>query len=354
MAKKLRPRLTQEEYDILMEYREDKNTFQQKLREGKFTPDDNWSHGWLKTKDASIFIKNPKGSTEIPFSKMREDFIEEMRSYAPNFEKISRTPYNDPHLMVIDIADLHIGKLGSKTETGETYNSKKAFQRAIEGVAGILNKAQGYNIDKILFVIGNDVLHVDNANKSTTKGTGQDVDGMWYDNYKLAKKLYLKIIEALLDIADVHVVHCPSNHDYVTGFMLADSVESFFHNHPNVTFDVSMAHRKYFMYGDSLIGLSHGDGAKMEHLPLIMANEAKHRWADTKHRYIYLHHIHHKEQHKFKSGKDYHGVTVEYLRTPSGTDSWHHRKGFCGVQKAVEGFIHSKQHGQVCRITHIF
>jgi hypothetical protein len=78
-----------------------------------------------------------------------------------------------------------------------------------------------------------------------------------------------------------------------------------------------------------------------------MALEYTREWAETKHRYIYTHHIHH------KSSKDYAGVTVESLRSPSGTDSWHHRNGYLSI-KAVEGFLHHKQHGQVSRITHLF
>mgnify|MGYP003331832918 CR=1 FL=1 len=57
---------------------------------------------------------------------------------------------------------------------------------------------------------------------------------------------------------------------------------------------------------------------------------------------------------KFKSGKDYQGVTVEYLRSPSGTDSWHHRNGYQHAPKAIEAFIHSKNFGQVARLTHLF
>ena len=80
-----------------------------------------------------------------------------------------------------------------------------------------------------------------------------------------------------------------------------------------------------------------------------MANEFAQEWADTKHRYIYTHHVHH------KTSKDFHGITVESLRSPSGTDSWHHRNGYgIGGVKAIEGFIHSKKHGQVARLTHIF
>ena len=208
--------------------------------------------------------------------------------------------------------------MADKSETGDSYNSDIGVKRALEGVNGILSKAKGFPIDKILFIIGNDVLHIDNANKSTTSGTTQDVDGMWYKNYEIARDLYIKIIEMLVTVANVHVVHNPSNHDYISGFMLADSIYCWFRKHKNISFDVSNAHRKYFIYGKNLIGSSHGDGAKMADMPLLMANEAPLQWANTFYRYIYLHHIHHKDVTKFKSGKDYQGVTVEYLRSPSG------------------------------------
>ena len=57
----------------------------------------------------------------------------------------------------------------------------------------------------------------------------------------------------------------------------------------------------------------------------------------------------------FKTSKDYIGVTVESLRSPSGTDSWHHKMGYTSSNnQAIEGFIFSKYNGQVARITHLF
>jgi len=328
------------------------NTFNKKLEENDFLAGAEWSHGWLKTKEASIFIKNKQGI--ISFDEMREKFVSEMSNYSPKYKEYKRKKIKDKHLLVIDIADLHVGKLADPTETGDEYNSDIAIKRALEGVQGILDKASGFPIDKILFIIGNDVLHVDGATNTTTSGTKQDVDGMWYKNYGLARDLYVKIIEMLVTVADVHITHNPSNHDFISGFMLADSIYCWFRNHKNITFDVSNNHRKYFVYGKNLIGSSHGDGAKMADMPLLMANEAPKEWADTYYRYIYLHHIHHKDVTKFKSGKDYQGVTVEYMRSPSGTDSWHHKSGYCHAPKAIEGAIHSKEFGKVASLTHIF
>lgn len=329
------------------------NQFTEALEGANFSNPNDWAYGWLKVKDGpSILIKNKQDV--MSFDDMREEFISEMRAFSPQFPSIERTLSMEPHLLVIDIADLHIGKLGTNVESGDPYDVDMAIERAVAGVGGILSKSSGFEIDKILFVIGNDILHTDNTRATTTSGTPQDVSGIWYENFKIARKLYTEIISGLLMIAPVHVVHNPSNHDYVTGTMLADAVYCWFNNCNDVTFDVTIAHRKYFKYGENLIGTSHGDGAKLADIPLLMANEAKDMWANTTWRYVYLHHLHHKQKNIFQSGKDYQGVTVEHLRSPSGTDSWHHRNGYQHSPKAIEGFIHHKEYGQVARITHLF
>jgi hypothetical protein len=41
--------------------KEGASVFTKKLEESKFETPENWSYGWLKTKEASIFIKNSKG-----------------------------------------------------------------------------------------------------------------------------------------------------------------------------------------------------------------------------------------------------------------------------------------------------
>jgi hypothetical protein len=315
-----------------------------------------WSTAWIKEDGISLLVKNPKkGSKSISLETVRKDLIEELITYAPNYKVPTLKPIvGDPHLLTIDIADLHLGKLATLSETGEEYNVNIAMQRCEEAVLELLRKASGFNIKQVLFVIGNDVLHTDNVKRQTTNGTDQDTDGAWYDNYKLARELYVRIIEHLALKFEVHVVHNPSNHDYMSGYMLADSVFAWLHKHPNITWDITIKHRKYFKFGENLIGTSHGDGAKLDNLPLLMAEEAKEDWASTKYRQIFLHHLHHMKKFKFQTGSDFPGVTVEYLRSPSGTDSWHHKNGYQHAPKAIEGFIHSFFNGPVARLTHMF
>jgi hypothetical protein len=171
---------------------------------------------------------------------------------------------------------------------------------------------------------------------------------MWYDNFLLAKQLFVDVIEKLMQIADVHVMHNPSNHDYMAGWYLAQTIETWFRKSKNVTFDVSISHRKAFVYHQNLIGSTHGDGAKNNDLPLLLAQEFKREWAETTHRYLYTHHVHHKQS------KDFIGATVESSRSVSGTDGWHHRNGYQHAPKAIEAYLHHPVYGQIARLTQKF
>ena len=335
-----RPRITQEEAEMIYHHRA-------LIKEcnDKGIPVDSVGNYWYKGEHFSIHVKN----NQVSYEQIRADLIEDMNNHAPKYEYIKHKPKKDPHCLVLDPADIHIGKLSSSFETGEDYNEQIAVRRVKEGVNGILEKSKGFPINKIIFIGGNDILHVDNPKSSTTSGTHQNTSGMWYDNFLTAKRLYVDVLEQLTTVADVHFVFNPSNHDYMSGFFLADVIQSWFRNNKNITFDCSIAHRKAVKYGNNLIGTTHGDGAKQNDLPLLMAVEFPDYWSSTDHRYIYTHHVHHK-----MVTKDYAGITVESLRSPSPADSWHHRNGFQHAPQAIEGFLHHTDYGQVARLTHLF
>jgi hypothetical protein len=307
---------------------------------------------WFKDKQngfllSCCFIPILK-EAESKLKSILDGILDEVKIYAPKYPKLNYIKSRENHLMVIDPADIHMGKLSKAFETGEDYNHSIARERVMDGVSGLLQKSASFNKDKIMLIIGNDILHVDTPRNTTTSGTPQDVCGIWYENFLLAKKLYVDVIEMLLPVAPVHVQYDPSNHDYTNGFFLADTIKSWFNNCADISFNTSIAHRKYFKYHANLIGTTHGDGAKEGDLSQLMAHEASEHWNACKHRYFYTHHIHHKKS------KDYMSVCVESLRSPSSTDSWHHRNGYQHAPKAVEGFIHHPLHGQIARITHLF
>jgi hypothetical protein len=55
--------------------------------------------------------------------------FEGAENYAPLYPKIDRSPIQDGHLLIIDPADVHIGKLSMIEETGEEYSIDISVQK---------------------------------------------------------------------------------------------------------------------------------------------------------------------------------------------------------------------------------
>jgi len=345
-----RYRLRPDEVDVLEKYR---RIHDEAVKAG--VDPESVKAGWLKSDDASLYFRNPNFKTQeqIGIENLAQQVVEDVKKYAPKYPKIVRKKSNDGHLLVVDIADLHINKYAEAELTGADYNSEIAVKRAIEGTKGIIQKSIGFNIDRIVFVIGNDVLNTDTLTNTTTKGTHQDTDLHWFKAFNIAKDCYIKCIELCMQVADVDVIHCPSNHDFMSGSFLAETLSAWFRKSKNVTFETSPTYRKYYKYFNNMLEFEHGDKGKVMNIPLVMAQEQPIMWGETKFRYGYLHHIHHSDKTSFKSGKDYIGVNITYLRSPSSQDIWHSDSQYLNMV-AVEGFIHSKEMGRVSQITHYF
>lgn len=343
-----RPRLSPEEFELILKFREQKTQFHEECKQQGIDPND-VKHYWYKGKHFSINVK----PTQYTAQQLTNQLTDIVKQHAPNYEYPTRKQSSDAHALIIDPADVHIGKLAYQVETGEDYNIGIACDRVREGVKGILNKSAGFDIDQIYFIVGNDILHSDNPKNTTTSGTYQDVDGLWHNMFLIAKSLYVDIIEQLRNYAPVQVIFNPSNHDFQSGWMLAQVLKAWFHR-SDITVDADIKHRKYFTYGNSLIGTTHGDGAKVEDLHNLMAMESGQSWVDCNYKYWYLHHIHHKRHYRYLTAQDKVGVSIEYLRSPSAPDRWHFTNGYTGNPKAIEGFVHSKNQGQVARFSHFF
>lgn len=334
---------------------------------------------WAKTKsdEGTSFSVLLKPSQQTP-----EQLLDALRAGLEGLEpgryQDIPTARPDPTggLLVIDHADLHVGKLSVKTETGYEYNRGIAVARMLHGTKALLRKAAGHGVARVLMVLGNDILHIDTPKGKTTSGTEQDTDGSLHQMYADAQQAYVAAIEACAAEYPVDLIFCPSNHDWVMGWALANSIGVWFRNHPNVNatgYNLSPAHRKYYRYENNLIGLTHGDGAKEADLYPLMMTEARSHVSGCSHRYWYLHHLHHKIRkaqgvRPHDREKDHIGLTmiksgmgaqegdnvqIEYVRSASPPDGWHDRNGYVNRQ-AVECFIHDPRDGQNARFTEWF
>ena len=332
-------------------------------------PFSKWRGFWHKDGVYSSFFANTQAIEEE--KNQHDELIKDLKKVAPSYKKRKVDPTGE-HMLVLPQADIHIGKWSEITGVGSDYNINIALERARVGTDALVAKAKLFGVTQFVVCLGNDILHTDNG-KTTTNGTPQDTDGTWFHHFRMANLLYVSIIEQLALHADVLLVHMPSNHDWRSGYALSEAVSARFHNHPNVKTMVTERHRKYIVYGQNLIMFTHGDGAKEKDLHWHMASESRDAWSKTKHRYVYLGHVHHKDRRvaghqKVRTEKDLIGFTeivtgitaepnqdvnIEYVRSQSGSDLWHDQSGYTS-KPATEAFLHHPQMGQIARFTHWF
>lgn len=339
----------------------------------------NLSHFWKIVKDGdgngySLFVKNPKNGQDVRIN----DLVREAVADTPS--SLAALPVREEptgaHLLVIDLADVHFLKLCVQTETGYGYNREVARHRVVEGTKALLRMARPWGISRILFVMGNDILHVDGPRTSTTSGTYQDSEGTMFQGFKDASAALEEAINQATGLADVDLIHCMSNHDWLMGWALTQTVAGRLRWNSRVRatdYNISERHRKYYRFENNLFGLTHGDGAKEEKLYGLMVTEAREHISACKNLYWLLHHLHHKIRKtrgdcEFIREKDHNGMTahikgtpapeghylnIEYVRSPSPPDGWHDRNGYVNRQ-AVECFIYHPTIGQRARFTEWF
>jgi hypothetical protein len=135
-------------------------------------------------------------------------------------------------------------------------------------------------------------------------------------------------------------------------------LEAWFNNDSLVHIDCGASPRKYYRFGNVLLGLTHGGEEKESSLPMIMATDiaSKPLWSETKFHEWHLGHIHRKRNMNYTvldKGRPLNedlGVTVRYLSSLTGTEEWHHKKGFVGCTKAADAFIWNYEYGLVAHL----
>lgn len=257
-----------------------------------------------------------------------------------------RTAEN-PHMLEVCLFDHHFGKLAWDKETGSDYDLDIASTLYHKAVIDLVDRSRGYNIEKIVFPIGNDFFHINNDTNTTKSGTVQDVDSRMAKIFETGYRAVIKAVEYCLTLGPVEILWVPGNHDWETSYYLAKFLESWYMNHSGVTVSTSPMSRKYVHYGTNLIGYTHGNEEAQGQLPVLMATEQKQAWAETTVREWHIGHTHKSKQVKYTAGDTFNGINVRVISSLAGTDAWHYKRGYTSENsaKAAEGFLWSKESG---------
>ena len=250
----------------------------------------------------------------------------------------------------ISIMDPHYGMMCFQGDSDHSWDLKKCEQLCMWSVDTLLADAKKHGpFEEIVFPFGNDFLHHDNLEHTTTRGTNQPEGLSYLHVYERAIQLAVTMIERMAEVAPVKIIQVSGNHDQVTAFTLGHVLNAYYHNDPNVSVDVSPSPYKFWRFGTNLLGLDHGHHVKPPRLAALMAHECKDVWADTTFREWHL-----GDQHRKGSAKpitmEEQGVSVEYLPALTPPNAWHRLKGFNWQQRGAMAFVWDAEEGPKARL----
>lgn len=251
-------------------------------------------------------------------------------------------------LALLSIFDLHVGMLAWGREVGENYDTNVALERMFAGASYLLNQLPN-DTERIIIPVGNDILHADTHDNTTTAGTRVDVDSRWQKAFtEVASALIRGPISWAAEIAPVHIVIVPGNHDYQRAFYLGEVLKWYYEGRGlSVSVDNSPRLRKYVSWGKVLLGFTHGAWVKVDALPMIMAQEAAQEWGRTLWREWIIGHFHRKREVRYVPTIEHGGVRVRVMPALTSTDAWHYQQGFVGGQPEATLTIYDSEVGPI-------
>lgn len=283
---------------------------------------------------------------KTPIALSLESLIENLSIRQQQIPRINVDTVSSGILYEICLFDNHFGKLCWAPETGDDYDLKIAKDSFVSAVDKFFIYAKSLRPEQILFPVGNDFLHIDNDQNTTTKGTVQDVDGRLPKIYDVAFDAIISSVEKLLTVAPVHLLWVSSNHDLWVSYFLCKAVKAYYANNDSVTIDIQPKSRKVYEWGKVLLGFEHGE-IKPDRLPLLMADEWPDAWARTRWHEWHVGHLHKKQEMVFTSVDTYGSVIYRRIPSLTKTDAWHYRHGFVNKTRAAETYVWDRENGLV-------
>ncbi len=280
------------------------------------------------------------------FTDAADGLQKRMAKWAPKYPKVARLKQvQNPHMLEVSVFDAHFGKLAWEMETGQNSDIQATELFYAHAIEDLLRKSSSFNIEEIIFPLGQDFFHIDNPSRTTVNGTVQDVDTRYTKMFEVGTMACVRAIDRLMQIAPVKVLYVPGNHDRTVSWHLVSNLAAWYRNTNDVSVDARPTLRKYIQYGINLIGFTHGNEEAHRDLPNIMASEVPDLWAATKFRQWHLGHFHKKKEMAYRTADSYGPVEVRILPSLSATDAWHAMKGYNAYRRSAEAYVWSKSDG---------
>lgn len=253
-------------------------------------------------------------------------------------------PLNSDLLACYPVGDHHLGMLAWGPEAGADYDLEIGERLLRDASTYLMQSAPA--CDQALVAVLGDFFHYDSFDAVTpTNRHLLDADSRYPKMVRSGIRALRHLVDAALERhGRVHVIVEIGNHDMSSAVFMMELLEALYENEPRVSIDTSPSRFHYYEFGKCLIGTHHGDGAKADKLPGIMAADRPEAWGRTSFRYWWTGHVHH------RSANDYPGCSVESFRILAPADAWAAGKGYRS-QRDMKAIILHREHGEVARHT---
>ncbi len=313
-----------------------------------------------KTVRASQNASNPWFIVEGKFDKIDENNIS-TEDLLDNFKKlleehkppeaitVTKRTIKTDNVVLINLIDQHIGKRiqGDATGNGEEWTTELAKKSMIKAVDYFTERTVD-EVDKAVFILGNDLLNIDNSQGTTTKGTPQKNDIDLKHLILESTDLLITVLEKLaMYYSEVEVIVVPGNHDANMAFMVGEMIRRYFANCDTIKIDNGLNPIKYWNFGETAIGFTHGSEQikKKYVLPMLMIQQRP-DLAHCKYKEFHTGHLHQTKKSQLTEVEEEYGVTLRTLPTLSPTCEWANGKGYQGIQ-ATECIVYNKENGPI-------
>lgn len=240
------------------------------------------------------------------------ELIEEIKQNTPH-EHIELVKHKSANGMLeIDLCDMHFG-----------IADLEHYKPTLNDILELITK---HEYEEINVILGQDMIHCDNFQGMTTKGTviqKIDVAKAWND----CKTFWYNIIDLAVEHSNkIKITYVFGNHDKNITWAFMQMLKE---RYSDLEIDDSLEPRKCMTYGTNFIGLTHGEFKKSKPSDLRSQFSVKFplEFARSKVKEIHCSHLH------TETEKDEYGVMCRRLSTGNVDDDWSDGEGHIGANK---------------------
>lgn len=205
--------------------------------------------------------------------------LNEITHYIEPFEPYCETNGESSEMSIVHITDTHIGSDVSYAEL-----LPKSVERSVE-------RAMSEGVERVVLAFTGDIIHVDNVQETTARGTQLKTENTAFDMLTKAYDILEETITRAAKIMPIEVYWVQGNHSRTLEGSIFEGLSRIYRDVDHVKFHVDGTLRKAFLYGETLIGLEHNDAPKKTRFTWLQY-EYSQMWGQAKHYEILAGHEH--------------------------------------------------------------